>query len=190
MSLTLYALGNVNEGSAAELTPNSFSVIPPAMPFAIQHVSWQLALSGSAVESSGSMVHRSLACQIQHYGPINQSQDRIVWSSNPILVPWGQKVTGRRRINAPWFDANTPRDTTRLIRLEVLCLEKDSATVEMDFVLAVRFKFRAPDYSAACPNLSMLVHRPRRDDDEDHESGSSLPLSVRSVFESLSLGND
>lgn len=170
MRLNLYYLREVEEGKAKDVTIGDFACFPPALSFRPVAIHWQIAMSGSA-SSDGNLVHRTVAAQIQFYSPVNQTTDQAVWSSSPILVPWGQRIQGRRRINVPWFSANVPT-STRIARVETLCLLTDTATVFTSWIVNVTFEFGRPDFTATCPKLERL--RFNRGGDDDDESSSSF----------------
>lgn len=179
MYLTLYTMSEITEGQAKDVTAAMIPAFPPAMPFRIVSLHWQIASSGSAAESNGAILHRAMSCQIQCYSPYEPTADHVTWTSAPILIPWGQRIQGSRRINGNWYSSSDNQQ--RLYRLEVLCLSKDTATVQVGFVISVKFQFRAPDYTAKCPTLRHI-----RDHDPDDKSDDVSSLEISSCY---SLGN-
>lgn len=177
LKLRLYFLRDVNEGTVFDACIRDFAAFPTGLAFRPLYIHWQIALSFSAGETDGNMLHRAAAAQIQVYGPIEQDSDHTIWSSAPILIPWGQRITGSRRISSPWFSAGAP-NTSKILRVETLCLTKDTATVTTSWVVRVDFEFRSPDFSATCPTLSALLSGPSRPDDDDDDNTFSTSSSL------------
>lgn len=169
---TFYCIREVNEQEALDLNLGYFDGFPLGLaPFRPIRIHWQVAMSTSAA-SSGNMVHRSVACQIQAYGPIDQTSDHSIWASAPILVPWGQRIQGNRRIRSNWFAANVAKET-KILRVETLCILTDTAAVSTSWVISVTFEFGKPDYSASCPKgLGRFMKKEDKSDDDSSSFGT------------------
>lgn len=182
MTLRLYWYGNVDEQHDFKLAPKSFFGFPRGLPYRPAHISWTMAVGGVSAASSGAIQHRSAVVQLAGYGPIKQDPTAVIWTTGPILIPWGQRVTGRRRVNVPWF---TDADYEALLyNIEVLCLEGDTASVSVDFVISATFHFRAPEFSSTCPALRVLRDHNHHDDSDDDFQNLS---TVNSVLSQLKL---
>lgn len=171
-NMNFYTVHNVGESEASDLGIRSFAPMPIGMPFRITGLSWQLGLGGVATTSSGNIVHRSGCAQLGLYGPGSQLAEHLVWSSGPILVPWGSRITGQRRVRGLWFDSQAPQ-TTKLARVECICLQKDTTNVQIEFVLKIHIQFGQPDFGPECPAL--MSYR-GQDDYDDEQSTSSFAM--------------
>lgn len=177
MHLKLYFIREVQEQTALDVTVEYFSAFPAGLAFKPVQIQWQVAMSQSS-NSEGTDVHRAVSAQIQFYDPIDQTSDHTVWSSSPILVPWGQRIQGRRRVSVPWFSSGSPK-TTKILRVETLCIFSDTTTVSTSWVVAVTFRFRKPDFDAKCPTLKVLAGFPdHHSDDEDDTDASYVVASA------------
>lgn len=182
MKLTLYFIREVQEQTALDVTLQYFSAFPYGLGFRPLSIHWQVAMSQSTTTgSSPHDVHRAVSAQIQFYSPIDQTSDHTVWSSSPILVPWGQRIQGRQRVNVPWFPANASKNT-RILRVETLCIFQDSTNVSTSWVVAVTFAFRKPDFGAACPTLRHL-HGIRDDSDDESSPCKSFENIATTSFQ-------